>query len=384
MKSGSGCLALFLLPFAAGGALGAYLLLSTIWKAVEAGSWTPVPARIVSTELTSHRIDDSTTYQVLAQYEYQVQVKTFTGERVTLHGGADNIGSFHQDAFQVLDRHRQSGEPFTAYVNPLDPSEAILYPSVRFGMLLLYGVFAATFGGVGIGGLVGVWYYRRAEQRRAALALRHPEQPWFHRADWLERKVKSDAGAKAAVLSVVAVVIGGITAPILFFVPEEVAAKGNYLALIALIFPVIAAGFLWFAARSVLSWRRFRGSTLELDRVPIRPGEKLRGALRLSANLPQTLEAVELTLKCERRVTRRSGGETEVSVLPVWSESWRQVPNQTGPFAAGSSVEVEREIPPSLPPTGEEEEGSEIMWKLEATASMAGPDLSVSFDLPVF
>ncbi|MBX9603955.1 MAG: DUF3592 domain-containing protein [Bryobacteraceae bacterium] len=139
------------IPFLGGGLLVGYLGFHSILESIRMRTWKEVPARILSCELNSHRgSKGSVTYSVAAEYEYQFAGQVHRSTRVSLHGGSDNIGSFHQDAAEELQDYRKHNEPFPAYVNPLNPSEAMLYRDVRWGMLAFQGVFLVFFGGAGL------------------------------------------------------------------------------------------------------------------------------------------------------------------------------------------------------------------------------------------
>src|SRR5690606_14667967 len=99
---------------------------------------------------------------------------------------------------------------------------AVLFAELRLGLVLLYAAFAATFGGAGFGLLFGLWASNSREKKRQALAAKYPGQPWMHRSDWRESKVRTTAATNAMIFSVVALVTTGLTAPVLFLVLDEV------------------------------------------------------------------------------------------------------------------------------------------------------------------
>ena len=52
---------------------------------------------------------------------------------------------------------------------------------------LFFGLFAVTFGGVGLGGIAAVLAGRRRQQE--ALVARYPESPWLWRSDWASGRI---------------------------------------------------------------------------------------------------------------------------------------------------------------------------------------------------
>ena len=208
-----GCLSLFGLPFLAAGLLisGLYFLGYTKWWS--ARSWDEVPCWIESTDLESHRGDDSTTYLATATYRYEYQGRSYQGDRVSFDKGADNIGSFHQDAHRELSRYvgkkgnraeadpqADGREPFRCYVNPANPEEAVLYRMFRWPMQAFMAVFALTFPAVGaglvVGGLIGV----KSKKREAALQRIHPEDPWKWKPGWAEASIPEASSQWSAAL----------------------------------------------------------------------------------------------------------------------------------------------------------------------------------------
>ena len=126
-------LMLFALPFAGGGTFVGYLAGSMLVNWARAGSWVEVPARILHTDLDVNHGDDSTTYRVEATYEYTHMGTTYVSDRVTFGVGSDNIGSFHEDKYRELRDYVGSGDRFRCFVNPDDPTEAVLYRELRWG-----------------------------------------------------------------------------------------------------------------------------------------------------------------------------------------------------------------------------------------------------------
>src|SRR5262245_33524795 len=155
-RVGAGCLALFALPFAAVG-VGAFVwaaLTLLDWQA--ARGWIQVPAQLISVELEeSTDAEDTTTYRTTATYRYEYGGQAYTGNRVAIDTGSDNVGDFHQRLYYELHAAHERGATVTAYVDPEEPANAVLNRELRAGLLALKGVFALVFGGVGFGLLFG-------------------------------------------------------------------------------------------------------------------------------------------------------------------------------------------------------------------------------------
>ena len=87
---------LFSLPFTGVG-LG-FLLFSVIpslYDAIQVSDWREAQATVISSELKSYS-GDSTTYEAVGIYDYSVDGQHYTGTRLGISGGADNVGEWHQ------------------------------------------------------------------------------------------------------------------------------------------------------------------------------------------------------------------------------------------------------------------------------------------------
>ena len=51
--------------------------------------------------------------EVVAEYAYEYEGRSYVGTRVGLHTSADNIGSYHQDAHNELKRYRTEAEAYS-------------------------------------------------------------------------------------------------------------------------------------------------------------------------------------------------------------------------------------------------------------------------------
>ena len=222
---------LFALPFAGVG-LG-FLLLSIIPSVVEwrqMQSWPQVDAQLYSAELVSSRGDDSTTYRVDAHYSYHFGGRNYDSRRVGIMEGSDNIGDFHQVVAGRLEDALRTGTPVPAWVNPANPADAVLNRDMRWDMLAFKGVFALTFGGVGIGLLAWTLLAKPAH-------VEHPDaasKPWLTRRAWMDNRIVCSGKGGLWFVWIFALFWNAISAPVLFAMPAEY-AKGNHLILIALI-----------------------------------------------------------------------------------------------------------------------------------------------------
>lgn len=380
---GLGCLILFALPFAVSGLFVGYLAGGNLWTWVEAQDWVETPARILATELETHQDSDSTTYEVTARYEYSWRGQAYIGKRVGLSGGSDNIGSFHQDRHSELAHYLASGEPFRCYVNPEDPSEAILYREMRWGLFALMGVFSLLFTGAGVGMMSAGFWGKRKLTEQEQLEAQNPEAPWRWKRDWSEGRIRTSGNIQFLFPLIFAVFWNLISTPLLFILPREVIDNDNKLALVALIFPLVGLGLAVWAVRAFLHWKKYGDSVFEMSTLPGVVGGTLAGRILTSVDI-RPVSGFDLTLSCIHRVTTGSGKNRSTSERLQWQEV-KHIDRETLDYdPTRSSIPVSFVIPYEAEPTEERSADDETLWRLEARAETRGIDYSAQFEVPVF
>ncbi|MGA2795944.1 MAG: DUF3592 domain-containing protein [Thermoguttaceae bacterium] len=381
IKKGFGFLILFALPFAAVGVgFGAWMGWTVIAHLKMRG-WEEVPAKIVRADLKVNK-GKTATYEVSAQYTYQYGNKKYTGTRVSFYG-SDNIGSFHQDVYRKLSECRKSGKPFHCYVDPQRPDEAILFRDLRWEMLGFQSIFVLIFGGAGFGILTACLLGRRKARVEAALAAAHPDEPWLWKQDWAEGKVVSSNHTAMMFSLAFAALWNVISAPLLFVLPGEVLGKGNWLALIGVIFPIVGLGLIVWATYSVLRWRKFGQSVFQMASVPGVIGGQIAGVVRTSAKvLPE--DGFRITLNCINRVTTGSGKSRSTSEHVLWQDDQVVGRDLLQNDPDHTAIPVLFAIPYECRPTDETAPDNQIIWRLAAKAKVPGVDYSAAFDVPVF
>ncbi len=386
-KSGRGggvFLVLFGLPFAGVGVFMGWMAGSTLLDYARAQHWTEVPATIDTLDLEHHSDSEGgSTSKVVCTYHYTIGGTTYTADRVGINGSGDNIGSWHEDVHRRLRAHHQRGKTVTCYVNPAAPEQAMLDRELRFGLLAFMLLFVVVFGGAG-GSIIyaGITGGRRVAREKAAQAA-HPDQPWLTRPEWSSGRISPQLGRKAAMLWVFALFWNAISSPILFFLPEEIADKHNYLALIGLLFPAVGAGILAWAIRATLMYRRFGRSYLNLSTLPGVVGGRLQGELVLVGDIA-ALDRIDVTLKCVRTVTTQSGDSSDTNHHTLWGDT--QTHDNIAPRYGETEVRlpVDFQIPYTCEPCDDGDSNNRVHWQLTADADIPGVNLGLCLEVPVY
>jgi hypothetical protein len=244
-------------------------------------------------------------------------------------------------------------------------------------------IFALAFGGAGFGMLVALLFGSRKVRRQEELKAMNPSAPWRWREDWAEGRVKSGSKPKLAGAWIFAFFWNIISLPLAFLLPSEVIDKGNYAALIGLLFPLIGLGILVYAVHASLEWQRYRETIFQMSSVPGVIGGTLGGSLLLNTEL-NPADGFGVTLSCVRRVTTGSGKSRSTSDITLWQEERKPVGPIPRGDAPGCSVPVRFRVPFECKATDATDPDDQIVWQLEARASVPGVDFHEVFDVPVF
>ena len=109
------------IPFGAVGLGAAYLVASMTYDGVRARDWVLVKAEVTGP----------------SNYRYAIGGKTYEGSRLgTLHiGGTGVVDDFEDRVSDMLFEGRAQKKPITVFVNPDEPSEAMVDREIRWGLL---------------------------------------------------------------------------------------------------------------------------------------------------------------------------------------------------------------------------------------------------------
>lgn len=386
-KAGAGCLTAFGAVFFIAG-VGIFLWgLVSIYGAYQAQSWQPVEATIVHVEQVISRGDDSTTYGVEGQYQYEYNGQRYTSNQLNFYSGTDNIGNYQQDLYRKLDRVKSNQQTITAYINPDNPNEAVLDRTIRWGMLGFQSIFLFVFGGVGLGIMLFGRFAKKKSAKKQELQELFPDEPWNWNDEWQTNRFKSNAGTGFKVLLGFAIlwnliaIPGSVSAVIQFFETFE------YELLIVLLFPLVGIGLLIAAYVAFMRNKRYGTSELVLQQTPIAIGGINKGTIEVpndkgnDQSFGKPLEAV-VTLTCQRKITTGSGKNRSTKTTIVWQDDRRVRSTIKGHNT--SSYAFEFKVPEDLPPSDDSNQNNRVEWVLKIEREQPGIDLKLQFIVPGF
>ena len=369
---------LFALPFAGVGVWMLWSIGSTVIDAWDMNSWLPAEAHVISAGYTTNSGDDTDTYEAYAQYRYYWNGETFTGDRVSISSGGDNIGDYQTETGRRLSAAQRSGQPITVYVNPAQPSEAIVNRDIRWGMIGFKSIFVFVFGGVGFGLIYAAF---RTPKKTDATLPQYADTPWLLNDKWQTDTIRSSSKATMWAAWGFALFWNLISAPLPFVLFDEVTNKQNYIALVGLLFPLVGIGLLWWAIARSLEWRRFGPAPFRMDPFPGSIGGHVGGAIDL--NLPFDPQArFQLTLTNIYSYESGSGKHRSRKETAEWQD---KLVAHAEPSSSGTRLTFRFDVPEELNASDAQRDGKSYhLWRLNLNAVLDGPDIDRDYEIPVY
>lgn len=245
--------------------------------------------------------------------------------------------------------------------------------------LLAIGLFFCV---IGYGLLIALYFGLKAKKRTDAIKAAHPDEPWIWRDDWAAGRIPSGNKRGAIAAWVFALFWNAISSPVcLLIVPGEL-RKGNHMALIALIFPVIGLFLLALAIRQTIRWKKFGQSIFKMLSTPGVIGGQVSGAIETAVKvLPEG--GFHVRLRCVHRVTTQTGDSSSTSENILWEDE-KIIVKDLLDDPRRSGIPVFFQIPADCRETSTEDSRNAIVWRLEARAKVPGVDYFAQFEIPVF
>ena len=371
-------ISLFALPFFGVGVWMLWSVSNTFYDAWQMQNWAQVEARLITAGYETHSGDDSDTYEAYARYTYSYGGGIYTGDRVGIASGGDNIGDYQADTGNALSALLARSQPVTVRVNPEDPSQSIIDPTVRWGLLGFKSIFLFVFGGVGLGLLIFTW---RAPKEKDASLAQYQDAPWLLNDAWQTPTIRSSSKATMWAAWAFAAIWNLISSVTPFLAYREVTENQNYLALIALLFPLVGIGLITWAVRRTLEWRRFGPAPVSLDPFPGSIGGHVGGTIDL--NLPYDSAAnFQLTLTSLHSYISGSGKNRSRKESPQWQD---EIVAHAEPGGRGTRLTFRFDVPVGLKETDALQEGDAYyLWRMSLSAELPGTDINRDYDIPVY
>ncbi|MCG8378757.1 MAG: DUF3592 domain-containing protein, partial [Proteobacteria bacterium] len=252
-----------------------------------------------SATLLSVRGKDNDT---LASYRYVIDGRTYENDRVYVATTRDNIGSYHKKKYQELYQLKQTRRPVTIWYDPANPADSVIDRNMRWGLFVLMTGFCSFFILIGLAVVYGAITYKPDDNKNKKISLtdlrkawnEKCEEPgyeqsflefineqkyeaeettaarenvWLDKKEWRNNRIRSEARSTMWGAWFFAIIWNAVSSPILFFLDDEL-KKGNYAALIGLLFPIVGIYLIKIAWNRTREWRRYGVIEFVMDPFP--------------------------------------------------------------------------------------------------------------------
>ena len=369
---------LFALPFAAVGVWMGYSIGGSVTDAWEMRSWSPVQAELSNSGYRTSHGDDSTTYEAYATYHYVIDGQRYSSDRVGLSSGADNIGDYQTDMGSLLSQRQARGETITVYVNPSDPTDAIIDRDLRWGLVGFKAIFLLVFGGVGFGLIIATFM---APKEKDKTEPQFVDKPWLLKDAWQGGAIRSGSKSSMWFAWGFAAFWNLVSAPLPFVIYDEVLEKQNYLGLVGLLFPLVGIGMVFWAIKATHEWRRFGPGPVTLDPFPASIGGHAGGTIDI--NLPyESATQFQVTLTCIHSYISGSGKNRSRRESASWQDT--QVAHAAA-GVQGTRLQFRFDVPQELQESdAAQDNDSYYLWRLNVSAELPGADFDRDYEIPAY
>ena len=305
-------------------------------------NWQQVPAQIKSLQLDVKQ-GETTTYKVNGQYSYRFNNTQYENDRISLSSRSDNIGDYWQSLYSELNNKKKNNSA-QAWVNPNNPSDAILdrtfrWESFGFGML-----FLIVFSGVGLAIMI------------FSLKVKSKQQTLNSASEGIASQEKHGHWVLAG-LGIVFCSFGLLP---LFWIIPEVLEKQQYEGLLVTLFAIPGVFLLVYGFQQRSTFKLIGPSPLFLDPLPGSIGGHIGGYFDIGATLADQLE---ITLSCIKE-TKSGKNSTRTTIWQTSAYAYDKL------VANGTRNTFVFDCPDHLPASSELKKRTAIYWEVTADGTL--------------
>ena len=375
--------------------------------------WTATTATLIKVTGASNTTE--------ASYRYLVSGVEYVNDRVYVSSIKDDFGQYHQDMYQNLLWLKNNNRQTDIWYNPDNPSESVIDRDMRWGLFTLMTLFCSMFILIGLGiSYVSINPSKQNNKKKPSLSelrkqwrqyqqdnnsnegfieyvrQQHSEEinqqtfeknnykapginPWLSKKEWHTSRIRSGAKKSLIVMWGVCIFWNAVSSPVLFVLEDEI-KKGNYAALIALLFPLVGLFLIKKSWQMTREWNRYGIIEFEMDPFPGSIGGHVGGSL-LIKNVQDYTTPYQIELECVYSYVSGSGDNRSRRENIKWAEGGRaKVVNA----ANGVILKCRFDVPEHLPESNIEQQGDYYFWRLKVSADLSGIQLNREYNIPVF
>ena len=360
----------------------------TLLRWLDSQQWTPVAARLETLKLDTRRGEDNDSYYVISRYHYQFGGRRYTGSETSINRGYDNLDDFWHALYSRLERQQAAGT-LQAWVNPQNPSQAVLDRTLRGSVLLFSGIFGLLF--IAFGAAV-LWTGRRGQSksRRYAALMAGLSEGQVDEASTrpFRQGIRSQSRGLYWLMLIIGAVFLLISLPILVAVLPDALRAQDYKTLLILIFPLIGLALMVSGLRSRSRYRRIGETRFFCDPLPGCVGGQVGGFFDVTSG--QFVGRPQMYICCVHTYTSGSSKNRTTHRDILFQDS---MPAVTETTASGQRLRVVFDVPGKLPVSDQQGYRGTISWEIQCegrlaiTTAVAGrreeTDFKRSWEIPV-
>lgn len=360
---------------AAGFGFSAFWAFPTFLKSVSSRSWHEVPAKIISSEVTSRSGKNGRSYGIDVTYEYTWQSKTYKSD---CHDFLDFSSSGRADKEAVV-RSLPPGKTVPCWVNPKKPEEAVLFPGLSLAHFVL--LLPLVFFVVGC-----LFLIRGLDKTSAQTALAPPDEllsvplptNFLHDASLPLELKPAPVFWSTISLAVFAVLWNCF---VVFLLQETLAQKntGWSTSLFPALFSIIGIVLLFAAVRKILALKNPRPS-VSLYPPRVHPGRKHEISWSMTGG-PHRLESLRINLCCVKISVVGSGKHRRAKRETLFEETLFDSSSRPD-FVPGDKLGFT--MPKNALPSGEADGGAVVWFFSFEGAIPRWPDMKAEIPFPVY
>lgn len=355
--------------------IGTYLSFLPINRAIQSRSWRAASCEVLSSRVV--RNDD--TFRPDIQYRYFVDDRPYTGTRYNFTPGSDNISDY-----QAVVARYPPGRQFECYVDPADPTQAVISRELTFGYF--FGlIFFIFFTGIPAG-LMVVWFrvarHMRQKQTLPAAAAYGSQvgAAEMGMSGPIELKPQASPLGKLIAAILICLFWNGIVGLFTYFeVTGFMSGQGWswFLALFLLIFQVVGIGLLVNVPYQMLALANPR-PTITLSRASVPVGGSVTLEWQLSG-AAHRVSSLTLTLEGREEARYRRGTDTRTDTNVFHRETLTEVGDSMGVARGTTSIRIPADTMHTF-----KADNNKIIWMIKMKGVInRWPDIDDAFELTV-
>ena len=369
-KGGSIFLTFFGVPFFVIGILVLYFMaLSPYLTLKDSASWPELNAEILDLKYTEK------IQPLIVKYSYVYEGQSYVSSSLYLDTDFVFFES-QNDAFMDLKEAFDGGHKVSVFVNPKNPQQSALFREFKdydFMMAVFGGVFATVGFCIMLG---GVLMYRSASRKEQS-KNQNPDEPWMWHKYWRQGFSKPERKANLIAGFVFLCFWYGMTGILALVLNKELLDGGVAFHAVS---GMAGLGllFIYFYIKSILKFRKYGQSFLEILSLPGRPGKEFKGQIHAPFFLHPEGD-IYFSVDCKHHYTEESGDSRRSKTEVLYEDKFSVDPDKARSLQEAYIIPVSFNIPKDKPDSSDS-----IIWTLNVYAYTTGLGWSETYKVPVY